>query len=334
MNNNRIKKQINRKVLIMVTLLFALLGLVISGVLINTNTITTARADACNKMANSSITYVQEPSDQEISLINFNHTYVASSSEIRLMARQENNSLFIEFTAAQGSISTSEVGQRRIATIIPPQGLSNFLNGIVMPLRNIRWSETGSSLGYLRIDDNELTIEVTPYSHSSPVIVGLYEQCLLVPLPPDPIKAGHIFKGWYLDELFKMPLIDSMVYGSKIHARWARINVRVVFMINGAMYRQIDVYYGTLVVDIAAHIDVFKWYLDEDKIHAVDINTYVQSSLTLWGTSDVAPNGANNQGLSHALRLLALLGGLFILLAFIGLLSAVGKRTFRRRVRR
>lgn len=64
--------------------------------------------------------------------------------------------------------------------------------------------------------------------------ISLYENRTTVPLPPDPVKEGHTFVGWYYDSAFTRPYDNAPIYeDTDLYAKFTINKYTVTFDSNG-----------------------------------------------------------------------------------------------------
>ena len=99
---------------------------------------------------------------------------------------------------------------------------------------------------------------------------------------PVPVRIGHHFRGWYTNANFSGQPVTEIATGTignrNFYARWELMQFTVTFMVGGAPYHSLVVYWGT-VLSAMTFIDpmtgqLARLYLDETMTNPFNISTH------------------------------------------------------------
>lgn len=128
-------------------------------------------------------------------------------------------------------------GQTVCMLLIPNTNIFDHLRGYT--LSSVTAVKDGSSLNPVTIKDQNyiaygLYYGATAESVNVTITYNLVDNRVVVPLPPDPVKDGYRFVGWYYDEAFTQPYDNQPIYeDTALYAKFEINRYTVTFDTNG-----------------------------------------------------------------------------------------------------
>jgi len=125
-----------------------------------------------------------------------------------------------------------------------------------------------------------------------------------IDLLPEPTRSGYIFKGWYLDASKTIPFVLSSTIQNHmtLYAKWEGV-VEVTYTIHfeniePALDSITDIPLGSVLSSLPEPVKTgytfMGWYLDQALMTLFDLQSQIQSDLTLyakWQAIEVVPDG-------------------------------------------
>lgn len=111
---------------------------------------------------------------------------------------------------------------------------------------------------------------------------------------PIPTRTGYTFKGWYTSEDFSGAAVSSIPKGSTgdkaFYAKWEIQVFKVSFYVDGELYLEMDVEYGTKLVDLylvdSVTLQAVAFSLDSSMLTTYDTNSKITNDLSLFASKD------------------------------------------------
>jgi len=141
--------------------------------------------------------------------------------------------------------------------------------------------------------------------------------------------AGGSFAGWYTDSALTTPYVNGtqLTGNMTLYAKWDAGLLVVTFMVDGSVYAEVDVPYGTVLsvaVTVAQGDTVVMtaFYADPQMSTPVSVNTVLMSDMTVYAEIEVLDTGI---WFGRNWLYLTIGGGLLIALIVMGGLLGTGK---------
>jgi uncharacterized repeat protein (TIGR02543 family) len=191
---------------------------------------------------------------------------------------------------------------------------TDFFLSLTPLVYTITWTANGGALREFQV--REFTIE-TPTIDITALDSNIH-------------RVGHHFRGWYDNPQFEGSAVTEIPKGTigdiRLYARWEIMLLNVRFMVQGEVWRELTVEWGTRLSDIQTpfKVDFQDWFLDEEMS---DGPVSFEAFLVV---GDVDLHGENKPRISVWLLILSITAGIFVLTFVINIMN----RTFFRKRKR